>query len=45
MALDFLSLLLAKAAVVSVDTRHPATMRAALEAGAEIINDVTALRQ
>lgn len=36
---------LAKAAVVSVDTRHPATMRAALEAGAEIINDVTALRQ
>ncbi|HWX48662.1 MAG TPA: dihydropteroate synthase [Roseomonas sp.] len=36
---------LAKAAVVSVDTRHPATMRAALEAGAEIVNDVTGLRQ
>ncbi|MDJ0389886.1 dihydropteroate synthase [Roseomonas sp. E05] len=36
---------LAKAAVVSVDTRHPATMRAALEAGAEIVNDITALRQ
>ena len=36
---------LAKAAVVSVDTRHPATMRAVLDAGAEIINDVTALRQ
>jgi len=36
---------LAKAAVVSVDTRHPATMRAVLEAGAEIINDITALRQ
>jgi dihydropteroate synthase len=35
---------LAKAATVSVDTRHAATMRAALEAGAEIVNDVTALR-
>lgn len=35
---------LAKAgAVVSVDTRHVAVMRAALEAGACIINDVTAL--
>ena len=29
---------------VSVDTRHTATMRAALEAGADIINDVNALR-
>lgn len=35
---------LAKAATVSVDTRHAATMRAALEAGAEIVNDVSALR-
>jgi dihydropteroate synthase len=35
---------LAKAAPVSIDTRHAATMQAALEAGAEIINDVTALR-
>lgn len=35
---------LARAAPVSVDTRHAATMRAALEAGAEIVNDVTALR-
>ena len=31
-------------AVVSVDTRHAATMRAALDAGAAIINDVSALR-
>jgi dihydropteroate synthase len=29
--------------VVSVDTRHAATMRAALEAGARVVNDVTAL--
>ncbi len=35
---------LAKAAPVSVDTRHAPTMRAALEAGAEVVNDVTALR-
>ena len=28
---------------ISVDTRHAATMRAALDAGADIINDVTAL--
>jgi dihydropteroate synthase len=35
---------LAKAAPVSIDTRHAATMQAALDAGAEIINDVTALR-
>ncbi|TCZ63676.1 dihydropteroate synthase [Roseicella aquatilis] len=35
---------LARAAPVSVDTRHAATMRAALEAGAAIVNDVTALR-
>ncbi len=35
---------LAKAAPVSVDTRHASTMRAALDAGAEIVNDVTALR-
>jgi dihydropteroate synthase len=35
---------LAKAATVSVDTRNAATMRAALEAGAEIVNDISALR-
>jgi dihydropteroate synthase len=35
---------LAKAAPVSVDTRHARTMLAALEAGAEIVNDVSALR-
>src|SRR5438552_681421 len=28
---------------VSIDTRHPATMVAAIEAGARIVNDVTAL--
>lgn len=32
-----------RGAVVSVDTRHAATMAAALEAGVRIINDVTAL--
>ncbi|MCL6249552.1 dihydropteroate synthase [Altererythrobacter sp. KTW20L] len=31
-------------AAVSVDTRRPAVMQAALDAGAEIINDVSALR-
>ena len=31
-------------AVVSVDTRHAATMRAALDAGAALINDVSGLR-
>lgn len=31
-------------AVVSVDTRHPAVMGAAIEAGARIVNDVQALR-
>ncbi|MBY0338941.1 MAG: dihydropteroate synthase [Acetobacteraceae bacterium] len=35
---------LAKAATVSVDTRNAATMRSALEAGAEVVNDVSALR-
>lgn len=35
---------LAKAATVSVDTRSAAVMRAAIEAGAEIVNDVSALR-
>ena len=34
---------LARIAPVSVDTRHAATMRAALDAGAAIINDVTGL--
>ncbi len=31
-------------AVISVDTRHASTMAAALQAGARIVNDVTALR-
>jgi len=35
---------LAKAAPVSIDTRNAATMEAALEAGAEIVNDISALR-
>ncbi|MBR0673395.1 dihydropteroate synthase [Neoroseomonas soli] len=35
---------LAKAAPVSVDTRNAATMRAALDAGAEIVNDISAMR-
>ncbi|MCC7346792.1 MAG: dihydropteroate synthase [Variibacter sp.] len=35
---------LAKAATVSVDSRNAATMRGALEAGAEIVNDISALR-
>jgi dihydropteroate synthase len=34
----------AMGAAVSVDTRRPAVMEAALQAGAEIINDVSALR-
>jgi dihydropteroate synthase len=32
-----------KGAIVSIDTRHAAVMRAAIEAGARIVNDVTAL--
>jgi dihydropteroate synthase len=32
-------------AVVSVDTRHAATMRAALAAGARVVNDVSALEE
>ena len=35
---------IAKNAPVSVDTRHAATMRAALDAGAEVINDIAALQ-
>ncbi len=35
--------LAAAGATVSIDTRHAAVMRAALDAGARIINDVTAL--
>ena len=35
--------LAAKGAVISVDTRNAATMAAALDAGARIVNDVTAL--
>ena len=34
----------AMGAAVSIDTRRPAVMEAALQAGAEIINDVSALR-
>jgi dihydropteroate synthase len=35
---------LAPAAPVSIDTRNAATMRAALDAGARIVNDISALR-
>ncbi len=35
---------LSKASMISIDTRNAATMLASLEAGAEIVNDVTALR-
>jgi dihydropteroate synthase len=35
--------LAARGAVISVDTRHASTMAAALDAGARIVNDVTAL--
>jgi dihydropteroate synthase len=35
--------LAAEGAVISIDTRHAAVMKAAAEAGARIINDVTAL--
>ncbi|HEY4250850.1 MAG TPA: dihydropteroate synthase [Roseomonas sp.] len=35
---------LAKAAPVSIDTRHARVMEAALEAGAEMVNDISALR-
>jgi len=37
--------LAAHGAVISVDTRHPTVMRAALAAGARIVNDVNALRE
>lgn len=36
--------LAAEGATVSIDTRNAATMEAAIEAGAKIVNDVTALR-
>jgi dihydropteroate synthase len=36
--------LAASGAAVSIDTRHPAVMEAALAAGAHVINDVSALR-
>ena len=32
------------AAVISIDTRHPEVMQAAIDAGAEMVNDVYALR-
>ncbi len=35
---------LAKAAPISIDTRNAVTMAAALDAGAEIVNDISALR-
>ena len=35
--------LAAEGAVISIDTRHASTMAAALDAGARIVNDVTAL--
>ncbi|MCK8785392.1 dihydropteroate synthase [Roseomonas sp. NAR14] len=35
---------LARATTVSIDTRNALVMRAALEAGAEIVNDISALR-
>ncbi len=42
--LPVIKALAAAGAVVSVDTRHTAVMAAALDAGARIINDVSALR-
>lgn len=42
--LPVVSALARAGAVVSIDTRHAAVMRAALAAGAAIVNDVTALR-
>jgi dihydropteroate synthase len=41
--LPVVSALVREGAIVSVDTRHAAVMAAALEAGARIINDVSAL--
>lgn len=41
--LPVIDILAREGVVVSVDTRHAATMRAALQAGARIVNDVTAL--
>ncbi len=41
--LPTLAALAKRGAVVSVDTRHASTMRAALDAGAAIVNDVSAL--
>lgn len=42
--LPVISALAAQGAVISVDTRNAATMAAALDAGARIVNDVSALR-
>jgi dihydropteroate synthase len=39
-----IEVLAAEGLVLSVDTRHPAVMAAAVKAGARMINDVTALR-
>jgi dihydropteroate synthase len=41
--LPVVAALAARGLVVSIDTRHAATMRAALAAGARIVNDVSAL--
>jgi len=42
--LPVISALAAQGATISVDTRHAATMAAALAAGARIVNDVSALK-
>lgn len=43
--LPVIAALASRGRVVSVDTRKPAVMRAALEAGAAMVNDVMALRE
>lgn len=42
--LPVIETLVSEGCVVSIDTRKPAVMRAALDAGAAMVNDVTALR-
>lgn len=42
--LPLIEALVSDGCVVSIDTRKPAVMRAALDAGAAMVNDVTALR-
>ena len=43
--LPIISALAESGAVISIDTRHASVMRAALDAGAGIINDITALAE